>query len=41
VKALEELEHRTIVVFEETVSDAHLVVGRDADQIVIECPVVN
>jgi hypothetical protein len=41
VKLLEELKHRTVLVVEQSARDAHFIVGRDTDEIVIESPVVD
>ena len=41
VRALEELEHRAVLLVEQSRVDAHLVVGRDADEVLVERAVVD
>ena len=41
MKALEDVEHRTILVLEQALRDVHDIVGRNADEIVVERAMVD
>ncbi|MDH4341364.1 MAG: hypothetical protein OEW47_13505 [Thermoleophilia bacterium] len=38
---LEQVEHRAVLLVEEPSRDVHIEVGRDADQVLIERPVMD
>ena len=41
VKSLQQVEHRAVLVLEQPPRDVHDVVGRDADEVLVECSVVD
>ena len=41
VEALEHIEHRSVVIFEQPTGYVHVVVGRDADKMIVERAVMD